>query len=285
MNLKDIFLSDGKLRSGWRLLLFLLISFPPLYLLTLLFWKQLLIRYIIIFFLLLIISFLFVRFVDKRPVGTVGFMFHSGWIRQYFQGILLGIVLVSILFLYELSSGFIIVRFNTVSLNLIKDIFILAMIKTLFQSAFEELFFRGYMFQNLIESTSAIFAIIIISAIFGAGHLLTPNAYWLTGINLSVFGIMLSLGYIRTRSLWLSSGLHFSWNFFMRNIYSLPVSGSKATDSLFLVETHGPHWLTGGNYGPEGGVPGLIVMIIACIFIYFWRGFRASPEIIALWQK
>jgi phosphoglycerol transferase MdoB-like AlkP superfamily enzyme len=67
MGVKELFVSAGKLRAGWRMLIFLLISFPPLYFITLLLWKQLLLRYIIIFGLLLGISFLFAVRVDKRP--------------------------------------------------------------------------------------------------------------------------------------------------------------------------------------------------------------------------
>jgi hypothetical protein len=90
---------------------------------------------------------------------------------------------------------------------------------------------------------------------------------------------MLSLGYLGTRSLWLPSGLHFSWNFFMRNIYSLPVSGTQSGQALFTVESVGPTLLTGGDYGPEGGIPGLVVMIAACVFIYYWKGIGENPQL------
>jgi hypothetical protein len=153
------------------------------------------------------------------------------------------------------------------------------MMTTVFQSAFEELFFRGYLFQTLIEGTNAFTAVIILSGLFGIGHLLTPHADWLTGLNLTVLGIMLSLGYLGTRSLWLPSGLHFSWNFFMRNIYSLPVSGTQSGQALFTVESVGPTLLTGGDYGPEGGIPGLVVMIAACVFIYYWKGIGENPQL------
>lgn len=279
MGVKKLFVSAGKLRAGWRMLIFLLISFPPLYFLTLVLWTQLLLLYIIIFGILLGISFLFAALVDKRPIGTIGYMFHSRWLKEYIQGILIGLVLVSCLFLFEWLSGFIAVRINRLSWSLFANIFLFSMMTTVFQSAFEELFFRGYLFQTLIEGTNVFTAVIILSGLFGIGHLLNPHADWLTGLNLTVLGVMLALGYVRTRSLWLSSGLHFSWNFFMRNIYSLPVSGTQSGQDLFTVESVGPNWLTGGNYGPEGGIPGLMVMIAACVFIYYGKGIGENPQL------
>lgn len=128
MGVKELFVSAGKLRAGWRMLIFLLISFPPLYFLILVLWTQLLLRYIIIFGLLLGISFLFAALVDKRPVGTIGFMFHSSWLKEYVQGILMGLVLVSCLFLFEWLNGFIVVRINRLSWYLFVNIFLFSMI-------------------------------------------------------------------------------------------------------------------------------------------------------------
>lgn len=71
----------------------------------------------------------------------------------------------------------------------------------------------------------------------------------------------------------------------MRNIYSLPVSGTQSGQALFTVESVGPTWLTGGDYGPEGGIPGLMVMIAACLFIYYWKSIREDPQLSALRQS
>jgi hypothetical protein len=130
----------------------------------------------------------------------------------------------------------------------------------------------------LIEGTNTLAATAALSALFGIGHLLTPQANWLTALNLTAFGVMLALGYVCTRALWLPSGLHFSWNFFMRHIYALPVSGRESADALLVVHQQGPGWLTGGSYGPEAGVPALILLTAACLFIYRWWGRGTAPE-------
>ncbi|UCG28233.1 MAG: CPBP family intramembrane metalloprotease [Bacteroidales bacterium] len=268
ISVKKILIKENRLRSGWRILLFFAIAFPPLYFLTYLYWEELLLRYFILFWLLLILSFMFVGFFDKRPISTIGFYFHRRAWTEYFQGVLIGTVLVSILFFFEIITGSIEVSFKRITISLLKHILVISLFTTFFQSAFEELFFRGYIFQNLIEATNSFAAIIIISLVFGAGHMLTPNSKWIVAINLSVFGAMHALAYIKTKSLYLASGLHFSWNYFMRNIYSLPVSGTKSSYSLFDVQETGQAWITGDEYGPEAGIPALFLMIICSIFIW-----------------
>jgi len=285
MDIKRIFIAQGRLRAGWRILVFFFLLFYPLWQITLLLWSQLLVRYLIFFWVTLALSFLLSHYLDKRPIATIGFMFHSRWLREYLLGILIGLVLVSILFFFELSMGYIEVKLNNITLSLLKNIFIFSMIITIFQSAFEELAFRGYMFQNFIEGTNAIIATVALSALFGIGHLMNPNSSWVAALHLTIFGVLHALCYICTKSLWLPSGLHFSWNFFMGKIYSLPVSGTQSSNTILLLERKGPIWFTGGNFGPEAGIPALILLIAACFFIYYWKRIKVAPEMEKLWDN
>ena len=280
-----MFVSGGRLKPLWRVLSFFIFSFLILQFITQILWDETLIRYILLFLILLGLSFLFARLIDKRSLVTIGFMFHSHWLREYFIGLITGFVCVSFLFLFLWSTGSIEVTLTQITLTLLKDIFVLSLLTTLFQSAFEELLFRGYLFQNLILATNTIIATAILSLLFGMGHLLTPHAKWITAVNLSVFGVLHALVYLKTRSLWLPSGLHFGWNFFMRNIYSLPVSGTKAGSCLFAIQENGPTWMTGGNYGPEAGLPALFILLIACFVFAYGRKIRIHPEMRKHWEK
>lgn len=285
MDIKNIFIAQGRLRAGWRILVFFLLLFYPLWQITLLLWSQLLVRYLIFFCLTLALSFLLARYLDKRPIATIGFMFHSRWLKEYLLGVLIGLVLVSILFIFELGMGYVEVKLNNITLSLLKNIFIFSLVITIFQSAFEELAFRGYMFQNLIEGTNTIIATVALSALFGIGHLMNPNSSWVAAINLAAFGVLHAFCYICTKSLWLPSGLHFSWNFFMGKIYSLPVSGTQSSNTILLLERKGPTWFTGGNFGPEAGIPALILLITTCFFIYYWKRIKVAPEMEKLWNN
>jgi len=241
--------------------------------------------YIIILWGILALSFLLARYLDKRPIATIGFMFHSGWFKEYLLGVLIGLVLISIIFFFELGMGYIEVRLNNITPSLLTNIFIYSLILIILQSAFEELAFRGYMFQNFIEGANAIIATAVLSALFGIAHLQNPNSSWVAALNITAAGVLLALGYICTKSLWLPAGLHFAWNFFLGRIYSLPVSGGKSVNSLLLVKQKGPTWLTGGDFGPEAGVPALILVIAACFVIYYWKKIRVAPEMAKLWEN
>jgi membrane protease YdiL (CAAX protease family) len=285
MNLKDLFVARNRLRPLWRVFLFFFPAFLALHSLTLLLWNEVLLRYVLVFCVLFGLSFFFAHIVDKRPLALIGFGFHSRWLKEYGLGVFIGAICVSFLFLFMWSAGFFELEFTSIHLTLLVNIFIFSLLTTLFQSAFEELLFRGYLYQNLILATGAVVATAVLSLLFGIGHLLTPNAKLLTAVNLSAFGVLHALAYLKTRSLWLPSGLHFGWNFFMRNIYSLPCSGTEAQSSLLAIKEHGPVWLTGGNYGPEGGIPALLVLLAACLIIAYWRKIKIHPEMRILWEN
>ncbi len=283
--IRSIFVRDRRIRSGWRIFIFLAVAFPPLYYLSILLWDEYLLRYFILFSLLLLLSFLAARFLDRRPTGTIGFLPYPGFLGSCFLGVLIGFLLVSILFLLLIIPGYVEISIRTFSVSLMVSIFLVALPITLLQSAFEELFFRGYVFQNVMTGINTFSAILITSAVFGLGHMLTPHSSWIVCVNLSIFGAMHAICYIRTRSLYLPSGLHFGWNFFMRNIYSLPVSGTATSASLLKVTDTGPAWITGGEYGPEAGIPALLLMIIVTAWIYFTKRMRVPREMEKAWDR
>jgi hypothetical protein len=130
----------------------------------------------------------------------------------------------------------------------------------------EELLFRGYPFQRLVESWGAPIAVVAISGLFGLGHASNPNATWFTVANTILAGIWLAQAYLKTRALWYPIGLHFSWNFIMAYVYSLPVSGIVLSSQLLTAKDHGPQWLTGGDYGPEGSILCTGVLVVAIVW-------------------
>jgi hypothetical protein len=70
----------------------------------------------------------------------------------------------------------------------------------------------------------------------------------------------------------------------MGAVLGLPVSGiSKITPyPLFKAFETGPHWLTGGNYGIEGGAACTIALIISTAWLWKTSMLKASPEMLEL---
>jgi hypothetical protein len=66
-------------------------------------------------------------------------------------------------------------------------------------------------------------------------------------------------------------------------VLGLPVSGMKiSSPTLFSGVDLGPVWLTGGNYGIEGGVACTVALILATLFVWRTRLVTADPEMVAL---
>jgi hypothetical protein len=90
-------------------------------------------------------------------------------------------------------------------------------------------------------------------------------------------GLFLAYGWMRTRQLWLSFGLHAGWNFFEAVAFGFPVSGLQ-TFSLIRQTASGPQWLTGGAFGPEAGVIMLFATLVAILAIHWWSRGRVSGK-------
>jgi hypothetical protein len=135
-------------------------------------------------------------------------------------------------------------------------------------AADEELVFRGYPFQRLVEVAGPVAAVVVASALFGAAHLRNPFQSWISTLNTALVGVMLAICYLRTRALWLPLGIHFAWNFVQGYVLGLPVSGVAFPRAIFQTKISGPSWLSGGAYGPEGSI--LCLSVIAAGTVYFF---------------
>src|SRR5437763_16068770 len=105
-------------------------------------------------------------------------------------------------------------------------------------------------------------AIIAMSALFGAMHRDNPGASLLSTANTALAGILLSWAYVRTRSLWLSYGIHVGWNLGLGFILGFPLSGLHLA-SLWTIKVTGSDTILGGSYGPEAGLVATFIFAAA----------------------
>ncbi len=184
--------------------------------------------------------------------------------RQWASGLALGGVLIT-------ADVLLIATFGSLQLHVHLNRHMLlratgVMLLLLFGALLEELSFRGYPFQKLTEALGAFWAVIALSALFGAVHLWNPDAQGFLSwgfFNTLAVGLLFALARIRTGSLWFSFGLHFGWNFFQGTIYGLPVSGIRDFITVVVGTAHGSKALTGGTYGPEASATCTMVLVIA----------------------
>ncbi len=119
----------------------------------------------------------------------------------------------------------------------------------------EELLFRGVLFRILEPRTGTWVALAFTAVLFGAMHLVNPNATLWGAVAIAVeAGAMLAAAYAATRTLWLPIGLHVGWNFALGGIFGAQVSGAGASTGLLDGVTSGSVLLSGGEFGPEGSL-------------------------------
>lgn len=135
-------------------------------------------------------------------------------------------------------------------------------------AAMEEAVFRGYLFRTLVEGAGVWIAVLVTSLLFTLVHGANPNVTPLGLVNIFLAGALLAVAVLRTGSLWFASAVHLGWNWVMAGPLDLPVSGLGGYDvPLYDVASRGPAWLTGGAFGPEGGLAGTAAALIVLALV------------------
>ncbi len=288
MTLEDFFLLDGNLRPVWRFFLSVVLVFLAYGVAYLLAGE---VRHLIpragvwygslfLFELLALLgSFkVMTRVFEQKPLGVVGLAFHPYWVKELCLGLGIGGIMMVSVGGAEALSGLAQFARNPLparaELAYGSGLFLLLLIS----ATNEELVFRGYPFQKLVESLGPLGAVAVSSAFFGLAHLGNSHHTWISTANTMLVGIPLSIAYLRTRSLWMPVGMHFTWNYLQGFVFGLPVSGHTFSTSLLNVQVHGAAWLTGSEYGPEGGLLSTIAVVGAAICLFLSPSIRISER-------
>ena len=137
----------------------------------------------------------------------------------------------------------------------------------------EELLMRGYIFTALREGLGLAGALALTSVVFGLLHAANPGATVVALGMVTLAGLLLGMVLVATRSLYAATAAHLAWNFVLAGVLHVAVSGlGFMTPDYRIVET-GPDWLTGGSWGPEGGVAAGLGMTAALAYLIArpWR--------------
>ena len=238
------------------------------------------------------ISFLAVwlagHFLDKRLFTDFGLSINKDWWIDFTFGVVLGTLAISSIFIFQYSAGWIKVT-DTFYVSQESQSFIIPLVVFLFLficvGVDEELRSRGYILTNIAEGLSSkrmgqkvpiLLALIISSSMFSLFHIGNPNITTLALLNIILAGIILGTAFVLTGQLALSIGLHIAWNFFQGPVFGFPVSGQSfaGVASVIKIEQGGPEFWTGGAFGPEAGMIGILAMISGILIILGWAKFR-----------
>jgi len=129
----------------------------------------------------------------------------------------------------------------------------------------EELAFRAVILRIFARVWGARTGVILSSIIFGLAHFAHGSWLGILGIIINA-GITMGLLYVITGRLWMSIGMHLGYDFIETSVLGI------GSHHGFLVNTPRAGvaaWLTGGTFGPDAAVPGMILGLL--INVVLWR--------------
>ncbi len=227
-----------------------------------------------------LLLFLWVRLVERRPFHTIGF--HA---RGALIGIPLGIglaLMFTALVMGGLSATGMMVPAapdGTVPLGAaaMQGVGIAALMYAV-QASTEEMIYRGWLQNVIAVRIGPPIAIAIVTIAFTWAHSRNDGFGLLPGINLVLFAVFLSLLALRTGSIWASCAWHAMWNWSLSNVWGVPLSGIPPEGGSVMTWTlTGPAVLTGGAWGPEGGLFATAVLTGGTVWAALWAGLGTRP--------
>ena len=208
------------------------------------------------------------KFIDRKPLMSIGLSVKDK-ANEMLIGLGFALAFIGGLFLVLWLIGAINI---TGYVGFKPGVFIVSMM--LFMAAFdEELIFRGYILNNMMDSTSNRWiALAGSSLLFALLHSGNTNVWstWVPMTELFAAGFILGISYTFTKNLWFPTFFHFGWNFF-QGLFGFEISGFNV-DSWKIIshENTGnvPDIVSGGAFGIEGSVITLSCTII-CTYLIF----------------
>jgi membrane protease YdiL (CAAX protease family) len=268
MTLNPFLNSDRQLRNGWWILIFFLVLAAFLMPMIIIAQENNEAISMERQALIILLASLIGQMARRKPLAELFGTFDVGWLKELCVGGLIGSVMMLVpAFILGIFGG-VPWQWNPVALpSLSSSLLLFAGV-----AAAEELLFRGFVFQRLISGLGQWPAQLITAAFFLLTHLSNPGMTGtvkiMASINIFLASILFGLAFIRTRSLAMPFGLHWMANWVQGSILGFGVSGTEQSGVLNPVLGNAPAWLTGGQFGLEARLPGLICVVVVLLVLY-----------------
>ena len=133
----------------------------------------------------------------------------------------------------------------------------------------EELMFRGLPLVIAGRVLGRGRAILFFSLLFAVAHIRNPEVTSAGLANIALAGIWLSLAFFSPGGMWTAFGAHLGWNATLAAL-AAPVSGLPFDIPYIDYRMGAPTWLTGGTFGPEGGLLGTLALTMTVVLAARW---------------
>lgn len=275
--------ADGRVRTPWRFLFFLVVAAALMQMIgAALFaidWTGLLPQGVAMLTAALVAGWTALVLFDGRPPGALGFAWTRRTPFELAAGMGLGVGALLVAAAAMALVGGLAYTGDAGGIGDWVQAQLFWLLLLAVPAAAEEALFRGYGFQALVQGLGAWPATLVLSGAFAVAHTQNPNVTVFALVNIFLAGVLLSVAYLRTRSLWFATAVHLGWNWAMAVPLDLPVSGLTFIDTpLYEPVVRGPEWWTGGLFGPEGGVVAALGFLAALVALLRIPAFREAEE-------
>jgi hypothetical protein len=137
----------------------------------------------------------------------------------------------------------------------------------------EELAFRGTPLVGLGQAIGRGRALVVTAVLFAVAHRANPGITTLALGNIALAGAFLGLTFFARGGMLTATGAHLGWNWALAGL-AAPVSGLPFDVPWLDFRPGQPDWLTGGTFGPEGGLVATVVLVAGVAWVLRWRDFR-----------
>ncbi len=209
--------------------------------------------------------------IDLRSISSMGFP-----IKGRSKDLLWGFFIAAIIMILGSSILLINKNITVTGIHFNSNDFFYGFLLFIVVALFEEILFRGYILNNLIDSMTPYWSLIISSAIFTLGHSFNDNLSIFGITNLFIAGILLGSTYIHTRNLWFPISLHLFWNFIQGCVFDYNVSGLNVS-SVFKFDMLIKNSFNGGDFGFEGSWLCTLLSCLTILMILFYYKKQGVP--------
>ncbi len=225
---------------------------------------------------LLTYTFLF-RVYEKRKINELSTdAFWKNAVIGYVTGFFLQSIFILIIYL---TGNYSVIRINQAS-SLLPSF-----AAALTAGFVGEIVIRGIFFRLTEEKLGTVLTLIICVMLFAIMHLSAKGANFLSVSSTAIeAGLLLSAGYVFSRSLWLPIFFHFAWDFAEPGVFGAINPGITIDQSLLTSKIEGPLILTGGQLGPQNSIQSLLLCTIASL-VFLWMAKQKKNFIKPSWKR
>ena len=207
----------------------------------------------------------------KRPFWTLGFE-NIRLRRSVLVGALSAGLMIAAVAGLDIVGGASLSREKILTTGAALAIAFLSLLSHTLHASAEEALFRGWLLPVLGSRYGALRGVLVSAFLFSVAHATNVAGHsdvaFAALLNLLLFGIFAAVYALADGGLWGICAWHTFWNWAQSDLFGLPLDGGVHSGLLVSIHPNGPVILTGGTFGPEGGlaVTGVLVVGILCIF-------------------